>query len=146
MNINNDLSSCRSPEEMAGLFLHLAATIEVDHFKVFLAACKENGASLQKLARMTDLGLSEVIRATSFLQNWQETDCDEMGLLSCSPQPENGYRKQAFLTAQGHKVRNSLVALFNGQTYDEMSLSFHQAFQQALSEVWLSEPTDRNFY
>lgn len=146
MNIDNDFSSCRPPEQVAKLFLPLVTTIEADHLRVFLAVCKEDGASLQKLARITDLGLSEVIRATSFLQDWQEADCEQIGLLSCSPPSEKGYRKQVFLTAQGHKLRNSLVALFNEQIYAETSLNFHQAFQQALSEAWLLELPNRHSY
>jgi hypothetical protein len=117
MNIDNDLLSCRSPDQVAGLFLPLASTIEIDHFRVFLEVCKEDGVSLQKLARTTNLGLSEVIRATSFLECWQEKDCEEIGLLSCSLKTGKSYRKQVFLTEQGRKLRNSLGALFNGQTY-----------------------------
>lgn len=123
-------------QALVGLLLPIAATLEPDHWRVFLAVCEENGISLQKLGRITGLGQSAVIRATSILENWSAEGDAASGLLHSVEETAKGYRRQSYLTAAGAQLRDALHAAFGAEHYVEQSLGFHQFLQQELVQHW----------
>ena len=129
--------SSESSEQQAliGLMLPVAATLEPDHWRVFLAVCEEDGISLQKLGRLTGLGQSAVIRATSVLESWSAGG-DTSGLLRSIEEEAKGYRRQSYLTATGLQLRDALQAAFGTEHYVEQSLGFHHFLQQELAQHW----------
>ena len=141
----DDTEDLAAREALVGLFLPLAMTLEADHFRVFLAVCTEDGISLQKLGRLTDLGQSEVIRATSVLETWQADEADGAphGLLYSRMEIAKGYRRQSFLTAQGIALREALIQAFGAETYTESAFVFHQFVQQELlAQDWSAASAD----
>lgn len=122
-------------QALVGLLLPMAATLESDYWRVFLAVCEEDGVSLQKLGRITGLGQSTVIRATSVLENWSAEGNAVSGLLRSVEEQVKGYRRQSFLTAAGEQLRSALHTAF-GERYAERSLGFHQFLQQELAQHW----------
>lgn len=128
----DDNADLAAREALVSLFLPLALTLETDHFRVFLAVCMEDGISLQKLGRLTDLGQSEVIRATSMLETWQAGP-DACGLLHNEMALAKGYRRLSFLTASGKALHAALQDAFDTEEYAEAAAAFHSFMQQELS-------------
>ncbi|HWU83323.1 MAG TPA: hypothetical protein VN063_07525 [Methylophilaceae bacterium] len=128
----DDNANLAAREALVSLFLPLALTLEADHFRVFLAVCMEDGISLQKLGRLTRLGQSEVIRATSMLESWQAGP-DTCGLLHNEMALAKGYRRLSFLTASGKGLRAALQDAFDTDDYAEAAAAFHHFMQQELS-------------
>ena len=123
-------------ESLVQAFLPLAATLEADQWCVFLAVCEEDGISLQKLGRLTGLGQSEVIRATSVLENWSAEDGDQSGLLYGAEEAAKGYRRSSYLTPAGKALRDMLRDSFGAEGYAESAFGFHQFLQQELVQQW----------
>lgn len=122
-------------QALVGLLLPIAATLDSDCWRVFLAVCEEDGISLQKLGRITGLGQSAVIRATSMLESWTAEGAATSGLLHSVEEQAKGYRRQSFLTAAGEQLRSALHTAF-GQYYVEQSIGFYQFLQQELAQHW----------
>lgn len=136
----SEMSAMASDQQQADLLLQvllpLAATLESDHWRVFLAVCTEDGISLQKLGRITGLGQSEVIRATSVLEAWSSDDATG-GLLACRMDEEaKGYRRSSHLASTGAALREQLRKAFGAENYAEQALGFHQFLQQELAQQW----------
>lgn len=123
-------------EGLLQALLPLAATLDADHWRVFLAVCEEDGISLQKLGRITGLGQSEVIRATSVLESWSSQDEAEPGLLYGAEEAAKGYRRSSHLTAAGAALRDMLRNTFGADDYAEAAYDFHQFLQQELAQQW----------
>lgn len=134
-HVFDDTADLAAREALIGLFLPLAMTLETDHFRVFLEVCGEDGISLQKLGRLTNLGQSEVIRATSMLESWRDkfaVIATDEGLLYSQMEIAKGYRRQSFLTAQGIALRDRLIQAFGLEHYGTAALDLHGFIQQEL--------------
>jgi hypothetical protein len=123
-------------EGLVQALLPLAASLEADHWRVFLAVCEEDGISLQKLGRLTGLGQSEVIRATSVLENWSAAEEAQAGLLYGAEEAAKGYRRSSYLTPAGKALRDMLHKAFGAEDYAESAFGFHQFLQQELAQQW----------
>jgi len=121
-------------QELVNLMLPLAATLEADHWRVFLAVCEEDGISLQKLGRLTGLGQSAVIRATSVLESGSAETT--FGLLHTIEEEAKGYRRRSCLTEEGEQLRDNLRIAFGIEDYVEQAIGFHQFLQQELMQHW----------
>lgn len=130
-------------EQLVSMFLPLALTLEADHFHVFLQVCAEEGISLQKLGRLTGLGQSEVIRATSVLEQWQADESAPAGLLCNHMEEARSYRRLASLTPQGVALRENLRTAFGETSYKATALDFHRLMQEELlAQIWSADSPD----
>ena len=91
----------------------------------------EDGISLQKLGRLTGLGQSEVIRATSMLETW-EAGSGDCGLLHNEMELAKGYRRRSFLTEPGKTLRAALRNAFEMNDYADAASGLHRFLQQEL--------------
>jgi len=123
-------------EDLVQALLPLAASLDADHWRVFLAVCEEDGISLQKLGRLTGLGQSEVIRATSVLENWSAEEEAEAGLLFGAEEAAKAYRRSSYLTPAGKALRDMLRQAFGAGEYAESAFGFHQFLQHELAQQW----------
>lgn len=122
-------------QALVGLLLPIAATLEPDDWRIFLVVCEDEGISLQKLGRITGLGQSAVIRATSVLESWS-VEGDASGLLRSVEEEAKGYRRQSYLTPNGEQLRNVLRDAFGSEHYVQQSLGFYHFLQQELLQEW----------
>ena len=130
-SVSRQSAELAAREQLVALLLPLALTVEADHFRVFLAVCMEDGISLQKLGRLTGLGQSEVIRATSMLETW-EAGSGNFGLLHNEMELAKGYRRRSFLTEPGKNLRAALRNAFEMNDYADAASGLHRFLQQEL--------------
>lgn len=123
-------------QALVSLMLPLAATLEIDHWRVFLAVCGEDGISLQKLGRLTGLSQSAIIRATSMLESWSIETYIAPGLLHIIEEEARSFRRLSFLSEEGKKLRDILKTAFGEEDFADQALSFHQFLQQELAQHW----------
>jgi len=141
-SVSRQSAELAAREQRVALFLPLALTVEADHFRVFLAVCMEDGISLQKLGKLTGLGQSEVIRATSMLETWQ-AGSEDCGLLQNEMELAKGYRRRSFLTEPGKILRAALRNAFETEDYAGAASGFHRFLQQELlSEILNTDASD----
>jgi hypothetical protein len=130
----------RTEEDVVAALLPIAAALDADAWRIFLAVCEEDGVSVHKLGRMSGLGQSAVIRATSVLESWcqENRSCNEAfetGLLRTVTDTKRHFRRNSYLTAAGVQLREMLRHAFGVNGYVEQALAIHLYLQEALAEA-----------
>lgn len=126
-------------DDFVRVMLPVVAALDIDAWRIFLAVCEEDGISVQKLGRVTGLGQSDVIRATSILESWslKNHSCSgasETGLLYTVTDTERSFRRKSYLTSAGIQLREVLRGALGRDGYAEPALAFHRYLQEVLEE------------
>lgn len=121
-------------EDFVSAMLPVAAALDADAWRTFLAVCEEEGISLQKLGRKTGLSQSALIRATSVLESWLDDGMAETGLLRTATDTERYFRRNSFLTPSGVHLHELLLRRLGSERYVEQALDVHRYFQHIIDE------------